>query len=196
MDTKYTIINGELYHYGVPGMKWGVRKDRSASSSGRGLFGWKRKNNPNDPRINVKKKKLSELSDAEIKARIARLDLEKKYIDAVNNKRPTKVSKKSDPKKIKLSEVSDDELRSKITRLELEKRYKELAKDVGKQKTSRGKDFVLRVMEKIGENVLTDIGTQAGATVLGEGINKAARVSSSDTSKRIVNPRKNQTNKK
>ena len=27
MKRKYTIINGELYHYGVPGMKWGVVKD-------------------------------------------------------------------------------------------------------------------------------------------------------------------------
>lgn len=26
MKSKYTIINGELYHYGVPGMKWGERK--------------------------------------------------------------------------------------------------------------------------------------------------------------------------
>lgn len=28
METKYIVVNGELYHYGVPGMKWGVRRDR------------------------------------------------------------------------------------------------------------------------------------------------------------------------
>jgi hypothetical protein len=26
MPNNYIIVNGELYHYGVPGMKWGVRK--------------------------------------------------------------------------------------------------------------------------------------------------------------------------
>lgn len=26
-EREYVIVNGELYHYGVKGMKWGVRKD-------------------------------------------------------------------------------------------------------------------------------------------------------------------------
>lgn len=26
MNTEYIIVNGELYHYGVPGMRWGHRK--------------------------------------------------------------------------------------------------------------------------------------------------------------------------
>lgn len=31
---EYTIVNGELYHYGVKGMKWGVRKIRGHAGPG------------------------------------------------------------------------------------------------------------------------------------------------------------------
>jgi hypothetical protein len=32
--SDYTIVNGELVHYGVPGMKWGRRKARETTSYG------------------------------------------------------------------------------------------------------------------------------------------------------------------
>lgn len=33
METKYTIVNGELYHYGTKGMKWGVRRYQNTDGS-------------------------------------------------------------------------------------------------------------------------------------------------------------------
>lgn len=36
MSDKFIIVDGELYHYGVKGQKWGVRKDRKGSSSSSG----------------------------------------------------------------------------------------------------------------------------------------------------------------
>lgn len=104
-------------------------------------------------------------------------------------------SKTSDnaPKKKTISEMSDSELKERINRLELENRFKNLSKD---NKSSRGKDFTLRVLEKIGENTLTNIGTQAANKALGELINSIFQVDSSDTVKRIVNPNKGQSDKK
>ena len=102
----------------------------------------------------------------------------------------------TDPKKRKVSDLSDDELKQKINRLDLENRYKELSKKVNPPKSTRGKDFTLRVLEKIGENTLVNLGTQAANKGLGELINKAFGVDSKDTVNRIVNPQKGQSDKK
>lgn len=60
----------ELYHYGVKGMKWGVRKDRKTSGS-------KRKRS--------KKEDISKLSDEELKKRTGRMELENRYMNAETN---------------------------------------------------------------------------------------------------------------
>lgn len=95
-----------------------------------------------------------------------------------------------------LSDLSDDELRQRISRLELEKRYKDLEKADMKPKSTRGRDFCVNVLETIGKNTLTNIGTQAANHVLGEAINKLAGVSSDDKAHRVVNPQKGQEDKK
>lgn len=146
----------ELCHYGVLGMKWGVRryqnKDGSLTTKG--------------------KKRYS--SDA------------------------SKSDKKEDtkPKKKSISEMSDEELSKAIKRLEIEKRYRDLTKESRQSEISKGRAFANRVIEKIGENTLTNLGTQAANHVIGNAINSLFNVSSSDAANRIVNPQKGQTDKK
>lgn len=48
--------NNTLVHYGVKGMRWGVRKDRTRG-----------------------KKKVSQMTDSELKAAVSRLELERRY---------------------------------------------------------------------------------------------------------------------
>lgn len=205
---NYILENGELKHYGVPGMKWGVRKARPTSSENRWPFGLMRKKKPvqkEAPKEKpIKKRKLSELSDKEIEARIARIDLEKRYIEAVKGKKvsksikeqPTKDKSAKNVKKKKLSELTNEELQAKVDRLQLEKRYRELAKEVNPPKSTEGRDYALDIIKNIGKNSLTNIGSQAATKALGVIINKACGVDPYDTTKRIVNPNKGQSDKK
>lgn len=120
----------------------------------------------------------------------------KRYKSDNDTESKTDKTKSTKPKKRTLNDLSDDELITKIKRLELEKRYSELANQVNPPKSTRGKDFTLRVLEKIGENSLVNIGTQAANKALGTAINKAFKVDSDDTVNRIVNPNKGQSDKK
>lgn len=120
----------------------------------------------------------------------------KRYKNGDDAETTTDKTKTDKHKKRTVKDLSDDELQTKIKRLELEKRYAELAKQVSPPKSTRGKDFTLRVLEKIGENSLVNIGTQAANKALGTAINKAFKVDSADTVNRIVNPNKGQSDKK
>lgn len=62
-----TTIDDVLEHFGVKGMKWGVRKSKSSDSSG--------------TKTSTERKKISDMSDTELRASLNRMQMEKQYKD-------------------------------------------------------------------------------------------------------------------
>ena len=70
--------NNTLYHYGVLGMRWGRRKGSTSS----GTTGSKRRSKKSEDYVRakaLKKKRLSQLSNAELKELNNRMQLESQY---------------------------------------------------------------------------------------------------------------------
>lgn len=144
-----------LVHYGILGMRWGVRRTPAQLARARGESpnsqgGKSNKSN----KTSSKKKASSKVSD----------------------------KKKNEP-------MTEEELKAKISRMELEKRYKELASSLNPPPSHKGRNFVMKVVERSGENIATQFVTYA----MGTGINKLfANVFNDDA---IVNPKKGQKDK-
>lgn len=101
MEYKFYTSSGELYHWGIKGMKWGVRryqnKDGSLTAAGKKrrakLEGELEKlGGSSAPR----KKSVSEMTNKELQEQTTRMQLEKNYYDAKRNlasANPRQVSK-------------------------------------------------------------------------------------------------------
>lgn len=73
-------MSKELYHYGVRGMRWGVRNKRVPSKDSQNVS-------------DIRKKRVREMSNDELRTANNRLQLERQYKDLTNKKTINKVIK-------------------------------------------------------------------------------------------------------
>lgn len=129
-----------LVHYGVLGMKWGVRRSPAELARARG-------------ERTPKKKKTSFLSKKTVKKKAVKASAKAS-------------SKKEESSKKTPGEMTVDELQAAVRRLELEKRYR----DLSPKKVSAGRKIVdsviIPALTESGKNLLKDYTTKLGKQLL------------------------------
>lgn len=150
-------MNEELYHYGILGMKWGVRryqnKDGSLTAAGEARY------NKEITKNSLKKKKdRAEESSLKDPNRWAKEDMErtKNVVDSSSRlvQQMQNVERDTRPKPVKkrmdLSNMTDQELRQRINRELTERQYNDLFGEESKPKISKGREYVQTTLEIAG----------------------------------------------
>lgn len=143
----------ELWHWGIKGMKWGVRhyqnKDGTLTTAGKKHYGEDGADGANtgteatEYAPKVSKKKAGDYTDEELRAQINRMQMEKQYRDLAGQ---TNV-REDDPNR---------ELKLERERLQLQKDVKSLRKEI-----NGGQTFVKTVFTNASQQALTKMATGA-----------------------------------
>lgn len=166
-----------LMHYGVLGMKWGVRKQRKTASKNRKSVERAASTISKTGTSDIQLKDIGKTFKSYVSNKNTKRTLKREVKKAV---KAAKAEKKAERRK-RTSDLTDEELKKRINRLEMEKQYKTLKQN----QLSEGTKFVQNILKKSGEN----IGTQLATYAMGEAVNKLFKAE-------IVNPKKGQKDSK
>lgn len=179
--------NYELWHWGIKGMRWGIRryqnKDGSLTPQG------KKRYNAEMSKLKAEEKIIKNRQKTQ--AKIDKLDSKRKEINNLKKGKSSSTSNKSGskPKGKSIKDMSDAELQAFIDRTNLEKSYKQAMSSLNEKKVSKGKKFVMDVLEQSGKN----IATQTATYVLGKATNKILEPIFKESD--AINPKKGQKDK-
>ena len=146
------LHSSELYHHGILGMKWGVRRYQNKDGSYTAEGKLRRGKNPNEdwyaPAYKTKKKKST---TEKIQTAKSVVDLGKKSVGLVESARP----KSHNPPRMDLSNMTDQELIKAINRENLELNYNRL---FNKPTVSKGEQYVNDIL-KVSGTILATAGS-------------------------------------
>lgn len=146
----------ELWHHGIKGQRWGVRRYQNADGS---LTAAGQKRYDRDIRENNAKKKENRaiIDGPDPKRWVAEdLDRSKQLVDAHGNlvkelKKTEELTRpKPTPKRFDLSEMSDQDLRNRINRELLEQQYNKLFADTSSVQVSKGRAILQDTLDVAG----------------------------------------------